>query len=236
MKNRTILALAPILAVCSLMLGACADNPSAPPAAVNNQPIPSQGSSFTYKDISYDDQGKVIEQDERTIASSLYATNATVNGRSSVLAFSNSDTAATAVGRDSTFITSDAKGDVATILDIFNGNDVYNPGPVWVTLPIATKGTRKEVLNDVKNDDARWVYSATSQYIGSESMQVGTEKIATEHVKTTLTVTVSNGPDSQSSSVTFESWYAPSLHTFAKIKMASENFSTVRQLTGYRLR
>ena len=235
MKNRTILALIPVLAACTVMLGACGDNPSAP-TPPTNQPVPSKGSSFTYQDMSYDAHG-VISGSERTIASTLASTNATVNGRNDVLSFLNTDVENSTYSVESTYVATDAKRDVATVLDIFNGNDVYNPGPVWVTLPIGSRGTHKEVLSDLKNDDVRWVYAASSQYIGSESLKVGTERIATEHIKTILTITLSNEGHNQSFSYGVEWWYAPALHTFVKTMMTSEDddWHTTRELTSYRL-
>jgi hypothetical protein len=235
MINRTTFALVQLFALCALTLAACTEDPTAP---VNCQEEPAAGSTFNYQDTSYDAHGAVVSGSERNITSTLTSTNAVIAAHTNVCSFTNTDLDCPTSTPEATHVAQLTGGDVSTLLDIFAGNDVYNPGPVWVTLPVASKGTHEEILSDIGNeDDVHWVYKASSEHIGSESLQIGTSSIATEHIMTTLTITSSNTHGSQSFSMTIEWWYAPALHTFGKTILTSteEGCRTVHQLTSYKI-
>jgi hypothetical protein len=164
---------------------------------------PGVGSSYVYDVFATDSLGRKLEGSDRTLIYNVPFADAAFGGATAVTAFQEQT--------DTTFIQYDPKGDILMAYPAEDGKYA------WLRMPFGTKEPVDVLVVDHPYDDgSHYTYRYQAEFVGSESVQVGTNSLTVYTVRTTTTGT-RTGADARVTKIETSYLYAPSIGWFAKI-------------------
>ena len=192
-----------IACVGSLALAACTESPT----SVEPGPTvrPTVGSIYTYRSYRTDSTGKEVPGSSNTVTARVLATGQSYRSRSDLTVIEEK--------AFELYVHYGADGDIA----IFPSVPDTTTSVEWIELPFGSR--RTIVAPPVSTSVGTTTITTTSNtsFVSVEVIETSGGPLVAQRIKITQSLTVSIGGSKQTSTVTSNMWYAPSIGYLAKI-------------------